>query len=209
MEKLINELNGPFLAFLPVIFFILIFAALIANYFFKGNASRSRILHRLTPDLLLVAVIIFRVAYAALLSLLQYYIWSHDAFSKFLLPPYQSIKYFLFYAGYHFWLSTLIAFFLAFAFWLSLFIASLFRKNLFVDGELKLALLASMIVGWPDFIAFLPLIFALAVIYSLLNFFWLKKETIHLGGVFILSALIAAFLGPLLISLSGLADLQV
>jgi len=122
---------------------------------------------------------IFISAIVAIFSLLIYYsyqqyvAWSSVELSKFLLPPYQNIDYFIKYIGARFFTPYLISLAAAFLF---LFSANRLNKKyeerFFEPEELWLGALALFLIGWPGalfyFIGLIAFYFLLSAFYFLL-----------------------------------------
>lgn len=142
-------------------------------------------------------------------TMLQYTIWSNDPLSSKLLPPHQSILYFLKYAGVHFWLAPFIAFALALAFYF--FLHALERKNerFFGEGEVELGALAAFLVGWPRFIIFLPVVFLVVVLISGAKLIFKKGAYTTLGLPFLIGLGVTLAYGYAVIDLLGLSGLGV
>lgn len=158
---------------------------------------------------LIVGVIIFRVFYAGVLTWLQYYVWSHNEFSKLLLPPHQPIKYFLWYSWTHFWFNVFLSVGVAFLFWLLLRLLKKYQESFFEQEELEIGFLCSLIVGWPNFIIFVAMAFILAILISSFQAIFLKKFHTALSPFFLLAALAVLFFGSKLVDILGLGVLRI
>lgn len=163
---------------------------------------------------LIIAVVSFRIFYAVALTLVQYYVWSQSELTKILtqsplsdsvpLPVFDFIfsgrlGYFLFYSYGRFWLNAVVSIFAAFCFYLFLKTLKKRKERFFESGETELGFLAALIVGWPNFVVFLLLVFVLVILISIFRGIFLKEAYTALGWPFILTTLIVLFFGDNLI----------
>lgn len=144
---------------------------------------------------------VWRVFYAGVLSWLQYYVWSHNEFSKLLLPPHQPIKYFLQYSWTHFWFNVVLVIASSFAFYLLL--------RFFEETEPELGFLCALIVGWPNFIVFAALAFILMILISFFRTIFLKKFHTAFTLPFLLAALAVLLFGSKLVDILGLGVFRI
>ncbi len=101
-------------------------------------------------------------------SFLQYQIWSESAVSKFLLPPYQSIGYFLGYSFIHFLKNYLISLGAGFLFLLgAIALNNRFQKRFFEEEEPYLGALAMFLVGQPLWMIYFIIVMTIGVLGSL------------------------------------------
>lgn len=123
---------------------------------------------------------IFHFSVFAVFSLLIYYsyqqyiAWQSIEPSKFLLPPYQSIDYFIKYVGARFFAPYLISLMAAILF---LFAAKQLNKKyeerFFEPEELWLGALALFIIGWPGLLFyFIGLILIYLIIHIFITFYY-------------------------------------
>ncbi|MBI4692153.1 MAG: hypothetical protein HY773_01785 [Candidatus Terrybacteria bacterium] len=157
----------------------------------------------------IIFLICFRFFYAGILTWLQYYVWSHNEFSRLLLPPHQPIKYFLQYSWTHFWFNAVLSVGAAFLFWLLLRMLKKYQESFFEQGEPEIGFLCSLIVGWPNFIIFAPLAFILMILISLFQTIFLKKFHTAFSISFLLAALAVLFFGSRLVDILGLGVLRI
>lgn len=208
------------LKWLPPIFFGIVFAIAVFLYLFR---HRSNVI---SYKLLVISSITFRVFYAALLTISQYYTWSKQGFGRLLLssPLDNSLPaflnkfpfiaesrwgYFLFYSFGRFWLNVFIAIGVAFVFYLFLKFLKKYRERFFIEGETELGFLTALIVGWPNFVIFIPCVFVFVVLMSVFRGLFLKESYTTLGWPFILAALIVLLWGGKLIQTLGLGVLKI
>lgn len=217
------------LTYLPIVFFWTIFLAVVYRYFY--NFRQSPINWTLDYKKLITGLLGFRIFYALLLTINQYYIWSQNQFTQLLLnsPLGQAIPnsgifnkicqlsivncqksgYFIFYSYGRFWLNVFIAIGVAFVFYLFLKFLKKYQERFFEEGETELGFLAALIVGWPNFVVFLPLVFVSVVLISLFRRLVLKEVYTTLGWPFILAVLIMLVFGDQLIKILNLGVLKI
>lgn len=145
-----------------------------------------------------------RILYAVFLTSNQYRIWSQDEMAKFLLD---TPGYLLFYSYGRFWLNVFIAIGLAFVFYLFLKFLKKYQERFFEEGEPELGFLTALIVGWPNFVIFIPLIFISVVLISIFRGIVLKKAYTTLGWPFLLAAFLTLVWGNWLIQVFNLGVL--
>ena len=94
-EKFLQYLQYDYYFFISVLFllFITIF------YFLKIEENKKNKIYLF----LFYLTLFFFILWSLFLSYNQYLIWKNHPLSKFLLPPYQKIDYFIGYAYFHFW----------------------------------------------------------------------------------------------------------
>lgn len=162
-----------FVGIIPHIFFAFIFSVGVYYSFFvpkKDTPQEEAKLQKVFKKLIVI-VLIFKVVFALLLTIYQYFIWQKNPLSSVLLNlklerggefflnyfPILFKKeggYFVYYVFFRFWLEIIITLILAFAFYF--FLEFLRKKNerfLFKSDSL-LCLWGGIINGWPFFIVF-------------------------------------------------------
>ena len=103
----------------------------------------------------------------AVYSILQFLLWQGDEISKFLLPPYQSINYFLSYAGIRFFLSYAISLFVAIlGLGIGNWLNNRYGKRFFESNELYLFAAALFLTGHPGWFYYL---LGLLLVYLLMH----------------------------------------
>ncbi|MEK7634553.1 MAG: hypothetical protein AAB396_01550 [Patescibacteria group bacterium] len=100
----------------------------------------------------------------------QYIVWQSAEPSKFLLPPYQSVNYFLYYIGMRFFAPYIVSLSISILF---LFVAKIFNKKyderFFYPEELWFGALALFFAGWPgSLFYFIGLILIYLILHLLL-----------------------------------------
>lgn len=217
-----------FLTVLPDIFFWGFFALAALLYFSPNVFLRFKITSReYGYRILLQWAIGLRLAYAALLTLGQYFLWSGDTFSQALLraPLGKSVPlafvqnfqwlfnthsgYFLVYSWGHFWLNAFLSLLIAALFWQ--FLALLRHKNerFFEGGEVELGFLSALIAGWPNVILFIAFTFVCVIMLSVLRGIFLKELYTTLGIPFLLSIFCTLLLGSLFLTFFDLSVLRI
>ncbi|MBI5732407.1 hypothetical protein HY967_00400 [Candidatus Jorgensenbacteria bacterium] len=188
----------------------------------KISSIRNSLPRSIGIKWLIKMALIFRISYASLLTILQYYLWSNDPFAKLLLNvgidislPLPLVKdlpwlfdnklgYFIFYSWGRFWLDVVISLVVAYVFYFFLKILKRHQERFFEEGEVGLGLALSLIVGWPGFIIFVPLIFISVVIVSMARQILLGERYTTLGVPFIAAALLTLATGDWLVRVFNL-----
>ena len=140
---------------------------------------------------LAIIAIAIRIVFAMVKTGLQYYAWTQSELSRFFLPPYRSISYLLQYSWTHFWLNALLSVGAALLFFGILRALQAHNPRYFDAGEVELGALIALVVGWPHVIVFVPVVFLLVVIISIIRGVVLHKPYTTLGLPFFLGAVIA------------------
>jgi len=158
-----------FVKFLPV-GYLAIAAGLIWELFIRKNPKNL-----IRPAV--IVVLALEVVKAGLLVFGTYYLWSHNAVSKLLLPPQQKISYFVSYVSYRFVLPFLFALGAALLFFFfAKIINRFFKERLFYADEPLFIFYGIIITGHPlwIFYIFLAVIAAILLYFSGLIFKKLK-----------------------------------
>ncbi|MEK7181270.1 MAG: hypothetical protein AAB738_02995 [Patescibacteria group bacterium] len=102
-------------------------------------------------------------------SNLQYDLWKNGGgFLKFMLPPYQSISYFLSYVGVRFFGPWILAFLMSLLVSRAAkYLNRCFGERFFENEEIELIALGVFLTGYPGFFIYLGLILVLGVLFSL------------------------------------------
>ena len=155
----LDKINNIIL-FIPLIAGLLMFA-----YVFARNWRERLTIGALKKLILFFAL--FLVALAAAKIFLQYEIYKNDPFSRLMIPPYQSWHWFI----YNMWrvnaaplLFSMLAG--AFMYAAAIFTDARFKRELFVEQDPYIFVLAALTVGWPNFVMFLTLAAILTVAQS-------------------------------------------
>ncbi len=197
-----------FFTWFPNVFFGSVFAlSFIFIYLKKETFPKYPFFKKLR--LLIVIVIFFRVSYSLALSIAQYYLWSQEEFSRLLLPPNQPMSYFIGYAFIHFWLEQLLAIAGALVFYIFLTLLRKYKESWISREEILLGFLMALLVGWPNLVIFIPLVFLSAVGLAIINMVALRVKHTGLYFSLMLAGLITFVFGSIIIKFSGLTVLQV
>lgn len=178
----------PVLAsFLVVIFFSIFFLVQSRGYFGKFSKYFS-------DKKLILFFIGFTLFYNTLLSALQYFVWHNSDFSKFFLPPFTPISYFLSYSFHHFWLDSLLAIIFALLIYLVFYSLRLFKKRTLSSSDERLILLFFLPIPWPGALLMLPLFLFLLLIFSLSILLIFKSKKVVFFWPLLISFLISFLL---------------
>ncbi len=221
-------LTGAWIGALPELVLGALFVISSLCYAFRRAAAIEKLLTRFSFRQMVRIAVYFRIAYAGLLTVLQYVVWSSSGTmgNSFLNAPLGSavpvptvhelpwvfnhpLGYFIFYSYGRFWLSVLVTLLVAWVFHNILHALERYNGRFFEAGEVELGYLMALIVGWPQFVIFVPLVFLFVVVVALVRLLLLRKQYTTLGWPFIYAALATVLLGAKLLSLSGLMVLSV
>lgn len=126
-------------------------------------------------------VLFLEISKSIITSLDIYTLWQGSSISKFLLPPYQGIEYFLGYVGYRFFLPLLFSVLVGLIFF---FLASGLNKRKgerFLEKEEPWFLLFSiLVVGHPLWVIYLAAILILAIFISLIRLIFKFDQVLSL-----------------------------
>ena len=153
---------------------LIILAGLLINWVLKRKLVQEKILKIVFFSF--VGVVIVR---SFILTFLNYWLWSQQLITQWLLPPHSPISYFLKYSWQHYWFESLMTIFLAFiVFWGIYLFNRKFEENLFYNEERYLAGLGILVTGWPSCLVFLSLVLVSGIIFHLFNilFFFIKQK---------------------------------
>lgn len=217
VQLLENFFFGPFLKWLPIVYFSGIL--LLATYFYYKKKPRFRAL--------VVSSIIFRLAYAGILTGAQYYFWTKNPFTQSLNNspiagevPQQwivnfiskvfpdALGYVLFYSWGRFWLSAFWVIGTAFAFYLFLKFLQRYKARFFEEQEPELGFVVAHCVGWPSIVLIFPIAFAAMIILSIFRMIFLRESLTTIGWPFIIAAAILIPFGKELIEFFHLTVLK-
>ena len=105
------------------------------------------------------------------------------------------------------WASGIPNFISVLAFFLVLKLIRKYREDIISSEELNLIVLSGLLVGWPKFVAFVPVFLGVTLAVSLINLIILKKKNTDLSLPVILSLIIVFTSGVYLIKLLYLSAL--
>lgn len=124
----------------------------------------------------LFLILVF-AAYSAYSTYFLYYFWNSHDLSKYYLPPYQSIFYFIQYAFFRFWSHFLAA--LLFSL-IILFLTKYFNKKhgekYFWPEEPYYIALAILAVGYPGWVIYFSLLLLVPLFFSAVCVFFLGRQ---------------------------------
>lgn len=142
-------------------------------------------------------VVALRFLFAGIKTVLQYVAWTRSDFTKLFLPPHQRIVFFLHYSWTHFWLNAFISVGVALLFFGILRVLQSYNHRYFESGETELGFVMALVVGWPQFIVFAPVVFLSVVAIGVIRGIFLRDPYTTLGLPFFIAAVVAMGLTPL------------
>lgn len=157
--------------------------------------------------LTVIALFVMSGAYSTVAT---YNLWKNDPVSRYLLPLYSG-AYFYQYAFFHFWRSYAIILSIGLI-WVGVLwlLYKYSRGRILGKTEIALGFFTALIAGWPNFIAYLGIIFGLMLIQGAINIFILKnKNSVAIAGSMILSAFIVAGWGDFFVKMPFLENLKI
>ena len=163
---------------------------------------------RISYTRLIIVAFLLQVFFGAGITWGQYYVWSHNEFTKTLLllplpnevslPSvltwaqhyfYQPFGYFLYYSLWHFWLSIVLVCVSALIFYLFLKVWQFYRGGFLPNGP-EIIVLLMLLVGWPGTLVLIPLGFVFSLATALFHY-WKGQGHIYIETSFIMAAPIA------------------
>ena len=150
---------------------LIILAGLLIFWFFQKKLPKEKYLKIIFCGFSVIIII-----YSLVLTILNYKTWSQNPISQRLLPPHNSIFYFLQYCWQHYWFESIVTILFALLiFWAIYLLNKKFDQAFFYDEERYLAGLGILITGWPNCLIYLSLVLFLGIIFHFLvlvfNFF--------------------------------------
>ena len=219
---------GQFLLALPMVAMAAAFIAAVVVYAVRNQQGPAGWSIAKKFRVLAGGVIAFRLLYALALTVLQYYVWSDNSFTRLLtrapLPEHipftplttafsflfdNRIGYFLFFSWGRFWLGHVIAIVVALAFLWFFRRLQKHKDRFFEEGEVELGFAAALIVGWPNFVIFVPLLFVSIVVISLVRRLYYKRFYTTFGAPFLLAAFLTLAFGNSLLEALDLGVLRI
>lgn len=208
---------------LPVIFSAG-FALGIGYLYFRNSQDEEALKKISRKGIFLVAG--FKLIYAIFLTIAQYLVWNNNGLTRTLLKLPVEEKammsfgflskifsgeggYYYFYIFARYWLVILVSFAAAYLFYLLLKGLKKYKERFFLNGEPEIGFCLAFLVGWPDFVIFLPAIFFLIIPVSIFRFIFLKRHLTTMGWPFIASAIVAVILGYYLLDIFRLGTLSI
>lgn len=226
VQEIINFIIGPFLIWLQIIAFWVFLALAIILYVFRRDAERTK---KITSyKFLSVCIVVFKTLYVALTAAAYYYVWSANKLSELLLnsplsgnvPPSIVTRlfptffnsdhgYFFFYVYGRYFINLFLAIGLALVFWAFLKLLKKRNERFFEEGETELGLVSALIVGWPNFVLFIPIVFLSVIAVSIIRGIVYKEAYTTLGWPFILSSFLCLAAGGWLIDALNLGVFRI
>lgn len=167
-NKILQFLNYDI--YFPISFFILSFSTLV--YFLKTNENKKLKIYLF----ILCLIFLLFILWSFFLSYYQYFIWKNNAISKFLLPPYQNLDYFLNYVYFRFWrdfIYRLLGSFFLFLF--LVFINFIFKRDVFYKEEKILIIILSFVYFFPYNLFFIFSGFFVLLLIIMINLIFEKS----------------------------------
>lgn len=156
--------------------------------------------NKITFNRLIAGTIAFKIGFSIAQTVSQYLVWSKNDLTKiFLTSPSDGILnfqggYFIFYALNRFWGEMILGIFIAWLFYKFLLYLKKYEDRFLAAGEAELGFLTALLVGWPGFVAYLPLFLVILVALSLIRrLFWGEKYTTLGLSMLLAASLILAF----------------
>jgi hypothetical protein len=167
-------------------------------YFSKTSEEKKNKIYLILFSL----TILFFTFWSLFLSLAQYLVWKNHYFSKYLLPPYQKIDYYLSYAYFHFWRDFIFRLIGVLIIVLLMnFLNFVFRRDIFYDDEKILVPYLSLFFRFPYNALFLLIgFFALFLIILISHFPSPTSNRYSFRQYWLYLALILFLLQPFILS---------
>lgn len=144
------------------LFFSFVFLLILTLLFYKLKSEEKK--KNLFYFILLLSILVF-IIWSFVLSFWQYLIWKNNSFSKYLLPPYQNINYFLNYVYFHFWRDLFFRILSLFLILIFLKIINfIFKRDIFYDDEKILIIQLALFFVFPINILFVYFSFFLLLL---------------------------------------------
>ncbi len=148
------------------------FLVLFIGQLWRREWLASKIRYFLGFAVFVMSVIAFQMSWQ------QYALWLGVEPSKFLLPPYASITYFLQYVLWKFWAPHIVSFVIGFIlFMLAKYYNQRRGEQFFYSDELYIIWLSIFLVGHPLWIFYLLIIFSTILIVSLIRSLIFKNNS--------------------------------
>ncbi|OGD31844.1 hypothetical protein A3C91_00260 [Candidatus Azambacteria bacterium RIFCSPHIGHO2_02_FULL_52_12] len=149
------------LAYAPVVVGVVLFIFAYVQHF------RDKLTPQTLKKCTWFAVLFFGLLVAAQIAV-EYYARKNDPFAKLFLPPHQSIDWF----AYKMLAQYVVPYAAALVAGLFMYFVALrtnawSKRELFVENDKYVLLLAALIVGWPQYVLYLLLVVVLTVVQSL------------------------------------------
>ncbi len=206
------------------IFFSLAFIIVAGFLYFKQKNNEEYLKEIFKKGIYIVAG--FKIIYAIFLTFAQYFVWNNNELTRTLLnlPVEEKAMisfgflsklfnqdggYYYYYVFARYWLVILVSFAIAYLFYLLLKSLKKYKERFFIVGEPELGFALAFMVGWPDFVLFLPAIFMLIIPVSIFRLIIFKEKLTTLGWPFIIASLFAVVFGYYLLDIFHLGVLSI
>lgn len=200
------------------IFLGIVLLLAIGMYAYRESIDAQKLIQRYR--LIAKATIWARIFYAGFLTWAQYFVWNQGEITRIFLtlpandkslPMYGFLAslfkwsggYFTFYSFLRFWLPAIASIAIGYLFLLFLRSLRKYRDRFFEDGEIELGWVLALVVGYPGFIVFLPLVFFLIIPTSIIRMAVLGQHLTTIGYPMILASIPAMIWGPRLMVVLG------
>ncbi len=148
-----------------IVCLLLIIFLIIKKFNFKFNAIKLSIL-----------ILSLFFLQSIFLSYFQYLAFKEHPISKYLLPPYQPLSYFIFYSLYHYFSDFYFRILGGIINLLTVIVLNfLFKKTLFYDDEYRIVFLSSILINFPFNLLIIPLNLLLIFFIHFKNFLFQKQ----------------------------------
>lgn len=156
-----------------------------------GYQKNKSVNMRLLKSGIIVLMSVF-IATAYISTSIQFQAWKNDPMSRYLLPPYVSIDYFYSYSIYRFWLPYALDIMISITWTFFLLLLCKYSNGRFLDEkEASMGFFTALIVGWPNFIIYIFIVFGLTVIRQIFNYYFLhERKLISITSYMAISAII-------------------
>jgi len=156
-------------------FFISALFLILATIFYFLRIEESK-KNRIYLFLFYLTIITF-IGWSLFLSYAQYLIWENHPFSKYLLPPYQEIDYYLGYAYFHFWMDFVFRLIgVLIIILLMNFLNFIFHRDIFYEDEKILVPYFSLFFRFPYNALFLVIGFFVLFLIIIIKSFKIEVQ---------------------------------
>lgn len=196
-----------FIQYLNTVNTILTYAPIVGGVSFLAFTYIQHLRGKLTAQILRKCVWYAAVFFGLIVAaeiITQYYAYKNDPFGKLFVPPHQKIGWFLHYSWTHFLAPYVFSFASGlFMYFVALTTNTSFKRELFVENDKYVFLLAALILSWPNYVLYL-LLSALLVAVQTIAVSAIKKDfgqrvvltnalLLSIGGILIFSGTIAKY----------------
>ena len=143
---------------------LIILAGLLLYWILKKKLPKEKFLKSILY--IFSGAIIFQSIFS---TTLNWWFWSQQLITQWLLPPHTPINYVLKYSWQHYWFEPVVTIITAVTVFFGIYLLNKkFEKNLFYNEEKYLAALGILAVGWPNCLIFLSIVLFLGVLFHLI-----------------------------------------